>query len=175
MKRLAGLWIAASLVVSSCGQTKLNANCVPGFQPTNWAALSQRTQAAKTVWEREKPIYYRYDLQPTGFAPPTVTTIGVQSGNVVEVTVVSSGQPPQQLTPDQFSLFRTIDGLFEDLETSISNHVDYGGCYGLEATFDANLGYPTSREGGIYDNRIADAMGGYRVTNFTVVATAPQP
>ena len=127
------------------------------------------------MWGRGKPVSYQYDLQPTGFAPPSVTIISVQSGNIVEVTVVFPGEPPRQLSPDQFSSYRTIDGLFADLEKSINNHADYGDCYGLQATFDANFGYPTSREGGIYGQRIADATGGYRVTNFTVVPPAPSP
>ena len=126
MKRLAGLLTIAALVVSSCGQTAVNANCVPGFQPTNWAALSQRTQAAKVVWQREKPSNYRYDYQPTGFAPPAIATIRVQSGSIVEVTLASPGQPPQQLSPDQFDSYRTNDGHFADLEQSINNHANYG-------------------------------------------------
>ncbi|MBB5362291.1 DUF6174 domain-containing protein [Deinococcus humi] len=175
MKRLSVLLTMAALVVSACGQTDGNANCIPGFQPTNWSRLSQRTQATKTMWAQVKPTSHRYDLQPTGLAARTFITIGVQSGDLVEVTVVFPGEPPRQLSRDQFGSYRTVDGLFADLEKSINNHAPYADCYDLKAPFDANPGYPTSREGRLYDYRIADATGSYRDINFTVVIAAPSP
>lgn len=164
MKRLLLLALVAAL--PGCA-TLQRLNCSENFQPTDWSALGRQVSAAKATWQAANVADYRFDVLNTGYVFPTAWSVEVRRRAVARVVITLPG-PPSDVPPERLGEFDTLDGLFEALEREVASRGGGRACAAVRATFDAALGYPTEVVRGDYDQRLADGVGGYRVSNFSV-------
>lgn len=101
----------------------------------------ERLTAARSTWEREAPRSYELELEMRGALNETRSVV-VRDGRVVSMK--SGGIE----TPEASWEYWSVDGLFDALNTELSNAADPMRSLGAEevaliARFDPSWGYPS--------------------------------
>ena len=123
-------------------------------------------ERAMDDWEDAAIQSYSYEVATACFCPPITTQphrVSVIDGVVISAEAVADGTP---VDPAFLSSFRTVEQLFQQIQDVIDLEPDF-----FEATYDSDLGYPTSINVDIEMNA-ADEEFFTTITNFSIIIVA---
>lgn len=120
--------------------------------------------SSRALWESTGYTDYTYLYRLACFCPPQLletARVSVSDGQITEVYLVDSDTPAP---PDSYSLYLTIDGLFDRLAGSLASDPVV-----FEVTYDGAAGYPTSAQIDISE-QIADEEYSFTASDLAVVS-----
>lgn len=105
--------------------------------PFEWEELHAEWLLARQRWQAHGPKTYQFECLWGCHCPFSGwSRVQVRDGVVTEVVAVDTGEP---LPKEQWSMYVTIEGLFDWIESRRNLHPAE-----LQAVFDPTLGYPVS-------------------------------
>jgi hypothetical protein len=171
MKNIISVCVMVILVgsLSSCGLWD-SFRCVSGYSRPDVGALRTQFTRQKEIWASKNLKSYVYSSQELGYVPTYFPLrVTVTNGTVVSVSAIQNpGQPkPNWTEPADKSGF-SMERQFARFENSLNN-VDVGACGTVSAEYDASYGFPKLIESGRAEQGLADAFGGLRIFDFTIM------
>ncbi len=161
------LSFVALLGLNSCGELYNFTNrCTSSHVNPDWSALERDLSSAEALWKSKKPSsYYRYIYSATGFGGPRDVSVQVSNSSVTAAD--STGKV---LAVEDVKYYGPVENLFSSLRSSITNRDS--ACLTASVKYNSSLGYPETLSVADEKEGLADAFGGFTITNFY---TSPAP
>jgi hypothetical protein len=118
------------------------------------------------LWLNKGIKSYEYTHQIDNFSAPLPLRITVKAGTVTQAKPILNPQRPNEpgYVPSDLQTL-TIDARFPELERSLTLPDD---CDTAKLEFDAMYGFPKSAYFSDQTQNLADAFGGFTISDFTV-------